>query len=299
MYVIKEKGIYEIKLADDIDPGRKNIKVPNTVQRILRFGSDNEWIGKTLLTGQNLFKSSYLPKELNCDNAMALILSIVKNLGRMQEYAGNFKECEETALVNLTTKVRSDGSFVMPAIDDLEQQCKNFIQQADHALRELFNLVKLFYGKRAGTKWFGGFAKMIKDTDDGKDNFSEFLKQVLPLLQFIRNARNCSEHPRDNQKLVVMDFSLNTENQLVPPTIAVVHHKTSHDEINAAEFMRSTTDQLVEVVELMVVFLCTRHVQSIAGFPFQVYLLPEDDRTSKHVQYCIGLYDGKNVIPVS
>jgi hypothetical protein len=35
LYVIKEKGIYEIQFADAIDPKRTNIHVPNTQQRVL------------------------------------------------------------------------------------------------------------------------------------------------------------------------------------------------------------------------------------------------------------------------
>ena len=38
---IKEKGIYAIKLADDIDPGRTNPEVPNAQQRLLAYGADS------------------------------------------------------------------------------------------------------------------------------------------------------------------------------------------------------------------------------------------------------------------
>ena len=37
--VVKGKGIYEIKLADQIDPERTNINAPNTIQKVLSCGS--------------------------------------------------------------------------------------------------------------------------------------------------------------------------------------------------------------------------------------------------------------------
>ncbi len=48
LLVVKRKGIYQIKMADEIDPERTNANVPNTVQRLAAFGSDEEFIGKIL-----------------------------------------------------------------------------------------------------------------------------------------------------------------------------------------------------------------------------------------------------------
>jgi hypothetical protein len=54
LLVVKEKGIYEIKPADKIDPDRKNIQVPNTAQRVLPYGSNEPWVGAVLVTGNEL-----------------------------------------------------------------------------------------------------------------------------------------------------------------------------------------------------------------------------------------------------
>ena len=35
LLVVKGKGIYEIKLADQVDPERTNISAPNTIQKVL------------------------------------------------------------------------------------------------------------------------------------------------------------------------------------------------------------------------------------------------------------------------
>lgn len=58
LLVVKGKGIYEVKLADEVDPKRTNINVPNTIQRVLPYGADDPWVGAVLLTGHHLFFSS-------------------------------------------------------------------------------------------------------------------------------------------------------------------------------------------------------------------------------------------------
>ena len=39
LLVVKDKGVYEVTLADRIDPERTNPAVPNTIQKILPFGA--------------------------------------------------------------------------------------------------------------------------------------------------------------------------------------------------------------------------------------------------------------------
>jgi hypothetical protein len=41
LLIVKGKGIYEVKLADQVDPGRTNIATSNTVQRVLPYGADD------------------------------------------------------------------------------------------------------------------------------------------------------------------------------------------------------------------------------------------------------------------
>ncbi len=139
----------------------------------------------------------------------------------------------------------------------------------------------------------------IDNAPQNIDNFSQFLGNALPLLQLVRNARNCVEHPRQDQRIEVVDFSVDAENNLLPPMIEIVHPKTPQKKSPVADFMVEISRGLVQVVELMVVFLCARHVQSFAGFPVQVVELPPNRRRSANVRYGYGLANGDDIIPMS
>src|SRR5690606_20921983 len=94
--------------------------------------------------------------------------------------------------------------------------------------RELFRIVRLFYPDVRS----GGWEALKKRIDEGPqvlDNFSLFLAEIVPFLQLIRNARNCVEHPREEQKLVVSDFCVDSQNVLRSPSIQIVHPRTPLD----------------------------------------------------------------------
>src|SRR5215813_10907120 len=56
---------------------------------------------------------------------------------------------------------------------------------------------------------------------------SQFLIGVVPFLKFIRNARNCVEHPKDSQRIVTRDFFPQADGTILPPTIQIIHPDTS------------------------------------------------------------------------
>ena len=50
LLVIKEKAVFEFMFADNIDPKRTNINLPNNIQKqILNKGADSEIVSRTLL----------------------------------------------------------------------------------------------------------------------------------------------------------------------------------------------------------------------------------------------------------
>lgn len=113
--------------------------------------------------------------------------------------------------------MRQNVPFVLPGIIDVSQRCKTAIQKADHALQGIFGIVKLFYDNEIGKKWFDSFyAFLVKEIGEDHE-FSHFLKDVIPSFKFIRNMRNCVEHPKPEQHIEVLDFKIHSANEIHPP----------------------------------------------------------------------------------
>src|SRR5262249_56398562 len=86
LYAVKERGIYEVKLADRIDPKRTNIAIPNTQQRVLNYGSDAPVVGRTLLTAKELFNPTYFTKNWTLTEPLRLCFEPLKNLPPMCKF---------------------------------------------------------------------------------------------------------------------------------------------------------------------------------------------------------------------
>ncbi len=297
LLVIKGKGIYAVKLADQVDPERTNIATPNTVQRVIPYGADDPWVGAVVLTAHNLFQNPCSLTEVDGAKAFSLVLDIAGDIAGAYQLEERYSNAEKTATENLDPSIRKDRSFVVPTVGNVEARCKEFLQRADHALSNLFRLVQIFYPNISS----GGWESLKKKIDGGSqdvDNFAQFLANALPFLQLIRNARNCVEHPRPEQRLVVNDFSLDSKNMLLPPMLEIIHPKLPGEKAPVALFFKHSLQSLVDVVELMMVFLCARHVKSLGGLSIQIIELPKDRRRSEHVRYGYGALLGGELVPM-
>lgn len=297
LLVLKGKGIYETKLADEVDPERTNIDVPNTVQRVIPFGMDTAWIGAVILTAHQLFHSSFSPIEIDSEKAFAIVLEMAQEIAGAYQVESNYRDALEVATKKLDLKIQKDRSFVVPAIGNVETRCNEFLQRVDHTLQKLFRLVQMFYSDVGSGGW-DSLKKRIDDENRNIDNFPQFLEEVIPFLQLIRNARNCVEHPRAEQKIVVTEFSLDLKNMLLPPMIEIVHPRTPHGGVSVDEFFGKALQKMVTVVEIMIVFLCARNVKSFGGLELQVIEIPPDRRKYQHVRYGYGAIFEDQIAPI-
>src|SRR5262245_34424697 len=116
-----------------------------------------------------------------------------------------------------------------------------------------------------------GFTKFVSERYGESDPFSQFLLAVLPFLKFIRNARNCVEHPKDSQRTVTRDFFPQADGTILPPTIEIIHPDTSMRATPVSEFMGRAQEELVAIVEQTIAFMCSKHVRPpISAFPVQI-----------------------------
>lgn len=298
LLVVKGKGIYEVKLADQVDPERTNISTPNTIQRVLPYGADDAWIGAVVLTAHHLLLGSSFLSNIDSTKAFGLVLEISEDIGGATKLLENYRGAEVAATESLDPRIRIDRSVIVPAIGNVQSRCNEFLQRADHALRGLFKLVQMFYPDVGSGRW-EGLKKKIDSGPRDIDNFPQFLVETIPFLQHIRNARNCVEHPRPEQRLVIADFALDSRSVLHPPMVEIIHPQTPLKKVLVSTFFTQTLESIVYVVELMVVFLCARHVRSSAGLPVQVVPLAPEHRRSAHVRYGYGAEIGGQIVPMS
>jgi hypothetical protein len=299
MHVVKPNSIYEVRLADSIDPERTNPSVPNTQQKILNEGSDSEVVGRILLTANTLFKTNYLPKNIDCDEALQLSFEALKDIIAMREVRDFFRLNEQESATSLRDNRNTDRSVLLPSIKNLPQRCGEFLQKADHSLGKLYSVIQIFYPK-ARKPYFEGFSETLVALYGATDPFAVGVRGAVPFLKFVRDARNCVEHPKPNHKIVVKDFQLDPSGKILAPTIEVIHPRSPQNSVSVAAFMNDICVAIVGVFESMIAGLCSKHVTSGPGQPFEVVEIPDESlRREKFVRYSYGLIDQDGrIIPI-
>lgn len=299
LHVIKTDSIYQLRMADDIDPERTNISIPNTFQQVCNYGSDAPIVGKTLLTAKELFRPEFLPKSFDSDAALLRAFETLLDLASAEDTRQGLVEEEEAAVREFERgHVREDGSRMLPSLVNGLERVEGFAQKCDHSLKGLLAIVRLFHGNNASRKWFESLRDLSEKQYGPDDEFTRFLVEAVPFLKFIRNVRNSVEHPDEGKYVVFSDFTLSSDSSLWVPTLEVVHPETPQPPLPVSSFMLQVIEQISSLIETTVAFLCDKHLQPFAGLAFQVVELPKDQRSEKSVRFSYGFSDGEQIIRV-
>lgn len=279
LYAIKDKAIYTVSLADDIDPERTREDIPNTVQKVFDVGSKDDLVIRTLLTGIELFKKDRLSAQIDYEAALSSVMEILKDLAAASVI---FNGVETFLLKNRENRIRPrDGAVSLPSFPALYADTKSFIQKLDHAMQSIFNLCCVFYDEktlRKAGKWLDGLAIHLSNTLKPDEEFSLFAGELATFGKMVRNTRHCIEHPKATQRIDLHDYRITASRSLEEPTITVTHEDTPIDPTPIGEFMRFFYEQALAATELLMVFLAGYHVDSLGKLPVGVGEIPENQR---------------------
>jgi hypothetical protein len=273
-YLVKERAIYRLMMADDIDPERENINIPNSVQLTLSDGSDSDLVARTLLTADQLFKKTYFPAEVR-DRIVLIALDIATNLLAAQQIAEEVGARIELLSKPIEVKNRS---ATLPSAGSLESRTNAFVQAAHSVIQRLYDLPRPFV-KFPPKGWPDNFTDALRDQFGDDHEFTQFARSITPFIKFIRNMRHCIEHRRGDQRIEIKDFHLTKDGKFNRPTVAIIHGETPLDATDLVEFMNNTVYQLIDIVETMIAQVADiERPQTIARFPLTIALIPEDQR---------------------
>ena len=199
LLVVTAKGIYELKLPDQIDPKRTNQNLKPLQQRVLNFGSDDDYVCRVLLTAKVLFRENFLGPQFDHAHASVLAFEGLKDVMTMHQLRLELEQAQTRAWANFQQDQREDGSIRMPSIPDIEALCEAYMQKANHVVTCLEQMAKLFYGNQLSSKWVRSLSKLLTDRYGKDDPFVNFMEQASRFLIFIINTRNSVEHPSSTE----------------------------------------------------------------------------------------------------
>jgi hypothetical protein len=298
MLVVMERAIHVMQLADSIDPGRTNISIPNTQQRLLSRGADDPIVAKTLLTAQVLFKKTHLGNDFDEERGLTLALDLLKDITTMADMLSATQDAQNAAIASFDKEIAAGRHLTLPAIGDAEARCDAFAQKVGHAVDILRDMARLFYGEALRRKWIDSLADLTKERYGIEDPFTKYVEAARPFLLLLREMRNMIEHPKPDLHIKVSDFRLLPGGQVMVPSIEIVRLGEEASQGALTSLMSQVTDDIANVAELFMAYLCNAHVPPFPPFPIQVLELPLKQRSNPLVRMSYGFIQGDQVVRI-
>jgi len=296
LYIVSEHAIFAVHLADKIDPERTNPDVPNTNQRILSYGTKDPAVGRILLTAHAMFKADHLGRDFPEQKALSLAFDFLRDIAAMMDIHSTLVAAIQKTTTEVNDRVGTDRSVELPAVGDAENRCDAFAQKVGHAIDTMEEIARLFYPSELSKKWIDSLTRVAAQKHGNDEPLARFMGEVRESLLFMRGIRNMIEHPREDARVIVHDFRLTADMNLVPPYVEIINLASSP----LSTFMADITEKLVWTGELFVALLCGAKAKSFAGFPLVVYEIPESRRPEQnlHQKLMYGIVINGEVQPL-
>ncbi|MBV8799483.1 MAG: hypothetical protein JOY77_07270 [Alphaproteobacteria bacterium] len=284
LFFICERGVTSGQLADEIDPGRTNPSLPQIVQTPeLTYGASSPFIQRTLCVAAELFDQTYFPQQVSRDDGLVLALEAARALS----------EVEDTiiALDANEAKIRkqlASGEYkrhVVPKTPNLKGRVEGAVGHLREVALLAQKLADLFYPRaKSNIPFTSHLIDALKTQLPADDSLRPHVEWCLAQIERFFDHRNALIHggPGKDQQFILRDYEMQSDGNLVAPTIEIVHPDSPLPRMDIGQFLKDARESVSLTFETFVAGFCDRNApQRHKGFVFGVEKSNQDRRTGK------------------
>ncbi|CAD5248785.1 MULTISPECIES: hypothetical protein [unclassified Imperialibacter] len=291
LIIIKERAIYQLQMADDIDPDRTNINLPRMIQKLyIEQGTESELVCRTFLTAKRLLKEGCINDDVDVSKILELSLELLHELIALQTEIDNYQKKEKEVSEDYYNQ---QGSFKIPSIGDVTTRCKTIFQKADHIEQFMIETITVFYPNQKITKQahFPRFHEIANKLYGPNDPLVLFVKGTLHFMLINRQLRNGLDHRLET--VTVHDFQIQPDSSITSPSIQLNHKDVKLQRQSLSLFLPNIFQDFVMIYENMMAYLTDKHIKP-GPLNFRVNVVPEDKRRNKSIQFSLWSPIGKD-----
>ncbi len=271
IYLIGERGISSGVFADQIDPQRKTLNIPQIVQRDeLNYGAESSFVQRTVCAAAALLDPNYLP-DFPKESGLMLALRAAQDLAAVTDIIVELRQHEAA------TRARLAGGEItrkhLPSTPNLKGRTEQAINHLRKVRVGLLELSGYFYPKvTPKSPW----SESVRAGFIEGDPFHEYLTWAASALNEIANCRNAMIHPDHVKSLEIFDYDMNADAMLIAPSLQLNHPDTPLARRDVVQYLERSMDQLVDIFATFLSEFCHRAARSMAPiFVTQVSALPD------------------------
>jgi hypothetical protein len=298
VYFLCERGVGSAQMADQIDPERLNPNLPLVIQTTeLGYGTTTPFVSRTLCAANEIFQQVYLPKSVLRDDALSAALLAAQALGEVQDNANVLAESE--AEVRRQIDARELKLHVVPKTKNLKGLVEGAVQNLREVGLQAQHIADMFYPRGKATAPFtphlrGALQAQLAADDPVWEHLEWSFRQIERLFAY----RNALIHPDDTKRLILRDYTLESDGTMIAPTIEVIHATDSLPRMDVGQFIRDALESASLAFETFVAVLSDRNSPGLPGM--RTFLVEEqsDLRTGTRFRWQAEWLEGfpKNIV---
>jgi hypothetical protein len=297
LFVVMTNDIYTTILADQIDPNRTNIKVPNAQQKVCDYGASDKIVGATLLTGKRLIQPVY-QKGIDHDQTMQLVFNCTQELIGLRSI-----EHRLTGAIQQGPQPDSTLSIgpnaVLPHTSNLVTDLRTYFEKTKQLFNNWADLIRIFFPAVTS----GQLDKLLEHLEaifPTHHRFKSFLKTLLDDYEFCRLARNAVVHPKvGKEEVQIFDFALKPDHTLMHPVFGLISPGRDYKEWDVVSFLKEMTLALIEYTEILIANLAcySASAKVVGGFDRNVtFMSVERQSNNVRMSYSIMLNGTEQIL---
>lgn len=291
---VSDEALYEVRMADWIDPERTNPSLGNMQRKISKRGASSPSVSRTILTAEVLSQPGFI-RGLDREALLALAMNGALCLSSMTDDSDAISAFEKSVTENYDQTDTLSGSVVVPYQDALETMAKSFFQNSAHCLQSILDIAALFYGEECKKGYFEGLKNHLEHVRKDVE-FSSYLSRSMNFIKFLRETRNVIEHPKVDKKMIVQNYRLLPSGEIAGPTFELIHPTVGQPETGLASLLSQLLEGLATLYEEVLVLLFGNNVGSFGEVKFGVVQVPPERMRYGSVRYELSITNLPQVV---
>ncbi len=272
--VYKIDKTFRIYTPESLDPNETDPNMQSMSKPVADVGSSNRIVARVFIQASEAIKSTPVAININKDEVLRCMHRCKEQL-LICENKQLFicKEVERINQIFLTEQLKKEGNHLMnfPQVDNLNEYCGVFLNNAKLTIQTLAELINIFYKTTFDGPRFDKVVEWSRTALKHNADFIQLLQYIQPFMKHIVDIRNAQEHPKECRKLVIENFILKPHNVISVP----VWHITNEGPVAIHNEMTGIIDFLINVVEVTFLYCLMDNIKS--SFPFIVRSIDDSE----------------------
>lgn len=295
LFLITTRKIIRIRSPDDLDPELKHNDVPWEQSEILPIGSSNPLVARTVL--QTKILSNQIPSQDKKDELSDISWATMESLISLEFIKDRLKtqidHIIETVSNDLATYTQGKQPKPLPFVEFYDIEFRSFTNEVKRCLNKISELFHILSILEFGTKHEsynnkpfakGHFQKAYEWAKWELGDQSELTLILNNDLEWIKawtDIRNTIEHPKANQFVETLNFTLEPDRKVRLPTWRFIHpnYEDMSKPQNLLIILDSIINNMLAFYEELQIILLSAHIECLTpSLVISAEEIPEDKR---------------------